>query len=99
MLIELSLDLDFPSPDSIGFVPVDFGAVNLPVLHLNGSNSLSLAPASEAVRLDQPSEIPDSMAYGNGLYLGDWTEELFELHEPRGEDIIMRAPGAIKWTK
>ena len=90
MLVEITLPFDFFSTYTMRLIPVQFGLTQPSGLQPDQRNTFQLPPPAFSINLSQPCEVTNGLAYGNGLDLRYFSNNV-EVHEaslialPRGE--------------
>jgi hypothetical protein len=79
--VDVALALDFFPADAVRFIPVKFSQPDVSVVETNLGHSLHLPPARWAVQTFQTSQIPDALARGDDLDLGDLTDNGSEISQ------------------
>jgi len=79
-LVDVAFDFVLMSANAGSFVPVKFCSANGAVLQSYPSYAFAFPPASAAVNTLQASDLSNSGANGDGLYIGDAIQDL-EVHE------------------
>ena len=75
-LVQVTLDLQIPSADAVGLVPMEFNTTKLAVGESDGGDALQLPPPAATTRLSKERSHRDADPCRNGLDLLDRPDQL-----------------------
>ena len=73
------LEFEFLPPDTVSFVPMDFGGVDRTIPQTYQRNPFGFSPATFAVVLTQARQFMDGMSNRNRFDVGDFSDD-FKVH-------------------